>query len=66
MPWGDKQIDSPDLVIVGILTLVEVSLALAALHVAAKRSAPAYAARVPGLIIWAALLVSLRLVVVCA
>lgn len=58
MPWGDIPLDSPDLAVVGISTLVEVSLALVALHVAAKRGWPCYAARVPGLMLCTALIVS--------
>lgn len=60
MPWGVREpLDSMDLASVAALTSAEVSLALAALYVAASWSRPMCYAVVPALVLWSALAVSI-------
>lgn len=57
MVWAD----SPDLAVVGVSTVAEVSLALIALHFVVNWQWPAYQAKVPALVICSALAVSVAL-----
>lgn len=60
MPRGNSApVDTPDLAIIGVSTVVEVTFALVTLHVAAYRRWPGYAAKNSGLLLYTALAVSL-------
>ena len=59
MPWGDSvPVDTPDLAVIGVSTVAEVSLALVALYVVTYRSWPGYIAKNCELVLYTALAVS--------